>query len=163
MEVATMSADTLTPNASPRHLLGAELRRWRQTRGLSITLLAAQVYVSRELLQKVETAHRNAGADLIAACDTVLNTGGALARLLDFAMHQERERARQTKMMAPAPPSPSPPAVTPPVVLRVTITTEVVPLANIDHAAHRVDADAGESVDARIYPFPPALHSGERP
>jgi transcriptional regulator with XRE-family HTH domain len=100
----------LTPNASPRHLLGAELRQWRQARGLSVAQLAGLVYVSRELLQKVETAHRNAGQYLVAACDTVLDTGGALARLLNFALHQEQEHAR-TAQPEPAaePPIDSPP------------------------------------------------------
>jgi hypothetical protein len=40
-------------------------------------------------VHKVEKAQRKASADLIAAVDGVLDTGAVLARLLDFAVHQE--------------------------------------------------------------------------
>lgn len=102
----------LTPYASARHFLGAELRRWRNTRQLSVAELARQVYVSRELLQKVETAQRRASADLVHACDTALDTGGILGRLLNFITHTERA------------PAPAPPPL--PTVL-IRITAEVIP------------------------------------
>lgn len=106
----------LTPHASARHFLGAELRRWRRRRELSVAELARSIYVSRELLQKVETAQRRATADLIRACDTELDTDGALGRLLDFITHAEQA-------VPPAPPPTSPPAQ-----VIVKITAEVVPV-----------------------------------
>ncbi len=106
---------TLTPNLSPRHLLGAELRRWRELRQLSTAKLSNLVYVSQDLLQKVEKAERNASMDLIRSCDDVLNTGGALGRLLDFALHQEHLPKLDPE--------------TTPIVLSVTIAAELQPLS----------------------------------
>jgi len=148
-------ADPLTPNASARHLLGAELRRWRHARGLSAAQLAGLVYASRELLHKIEYGHRNASADLIAACDTALDTGGALGRLLNFAVHQEREAARQTQ--ATATPSAAPAHAAVEVAsIRIMITAEVAPPVALDHAD---DAAAGVG-GARIYRFPPPTRRG---
>jgi transcriptional regulator with XRE-family HTH domain len=75
----------LTPHVSPRHFLGAEVRRWRLLRNLSLDELAGMVYQSAALLGRVEKAERRASAALIADCDEVLNTGGALGRVLAFA------------------------------------------------------------------------------
>lgn len=74
----------LTPWASPRHLLGAELRWWRHHRGLSLAELGAKVRVSGAMLGSVEKAERNATAKVITACDTTLATSGALSRLLAY-------------------------------------------------------------------------------
>jgi transcriptional regulator with XRE-family HTH domain len=82
---------TLTPEASPRHLLGAELRRWRVQRRLSAAGLASMVYVSPDLVLKVERAERRATPDLVAACDAALDTGGALRRLMQRVAQDEQE------------------------------------------------------------------------
>lgn len=153
-----ITADPLTPNGSPRHLLGGELRRWRQMRGLSVARLAGLVFVSRELLQKVETAHRNAGHDLIAACDAVLNTGGVLARLLDYAVHQERETARKAPVEPEAQPPATPPAAVP-VTILITVTAELMPptgLGGQPSVCEPVSAAVVGSGGARIYQFPTA-------
>jgi transcriptional regulator with XRE-family HTH domain len=129
----------LTPHASGRHFLGAELRVWRHKRELSVAELARRVYVSRELLQKIETAQRRASPDLIHACDTALDTAGALGRLLDFIEHAERVPARQPQPTQPAPPN-----------LLIRITAELVPSPPAtDRSA------AWPNVDglARIYPL----------
>jgi transcriptional regulator with XRE-family HTH domain len=122
----------LTPHASARHFLGAELRLWRQARHLSVAELARRVFVSRELLQKIEMAQRRASTDLIRACDTVLDTGGALSRLLDFIIHTERAPAST--------PQPSPAA--PPANVRITITAEVVqPTMPTGHPTSKASGD----------------------
>jgi hypothetical protein len=131
-------------------------------RGLSTAQLAARVYASRELLQKVETAQRNASADLIAACETVLDTGGVLTRLLDFAVHHEAECAQQVK---PATTKLHPGglhAVVPPVSILVTITAKVLGSAGLDSETDATDAEAAEAAGARIYRFPSPDHGGER-
>jgi hypothetical protein len=84
---------TLTPEVSPRHLLGAELRRWRVHRQLSAARLASSVYVSPDFVLKVERAERRATPDLVAACDAVLNAGGALRRLMQRIVEDEQEPA----------------------------------------------------------------------
>ncbi|WP_428961623.1 helix-turn-helix domain-containing protein [Micromonospora fluostatini] len=84
----------LRPHASARHFLGAELRCWRQQRGLSLARLAALVYVSPDLLGKIEKAERAASLDVLARCDEVLETGGALGRLRRFVDHQTAAQPR---------------------------------------------------------------------
>lgn len=129
----------LTPYASARHFLGAELRTWRQARQLSVAELARRIFVSRELLQEVETAQRRASQDLIRACDTELDTGGALGRLLDFIAHAEQ---------APAP-KPQPTLPTPPRLL-IRVTAEVVPPSESTGRSTMWPHDEGL---ARIYPL----------
>ncbi|KXK61542.1 hypothetical protein AWW66_13225 [Micromonospora rosaria] len=84
----------LRPYASARHFLGAELRCWRQQRGLSLARLAALVYVSPDLLGKIEKAERTASLDVLARCDEALGTGGALGRLRRFVDHQKTAQPR---------------------------------------------------------------------
>ncbi len=72
----------LTPHASLRHFFGAELRHWRQLAQLSHDRLGAQINYSGDMICKVEKAERTPTAALATACDQVLGTGGALARLL---------------------------------------------------------------------------------
>lgn len=71
-----------TPHASLRHFFGAELRHWRELAGLSHDRLGAQVNYSGAAICKVEKAERAPTAALAKACDQVLGTGGALARLV---------------------------------------------------------------------------------
>jgi Helix-turn-helix domain len=72
----------LTPHASLRHFFGAELRHWRQLADLSHDRLGAQINYSGAAIGKVEKAERAPTAALAEACDQVLGTGGALARLV---------------------------------------------------------------------------------
>ncbi|MGH3839243.1 MAG: helix-turn-helix domain-containing protein, partial [Pseudonocardiaceae bacterium] len=72
----------LTPHASLRHFFGAELRHWRRLANLSHDRLGAQVNYSGAAICKVEKAERAPTAALAKACDQVLGTGGALARLV---------------------------------------------------------------------------------
>ncbi|BCJ76080.1 hypothetical protein CS0771_56240 [Catellatospora sp. IY07-71] len=71
----------LTPYASALHFFGAELRHHRQLAGLSLRRLGPQVFASPSQLRLVEAARRFPSMDLAGRCDSVLNTGGVLARL----------------------------------------------------------------------------------
>jgi transcriptional regulator with XRE-family HTH domain len=81
----------LTPLASTRHFLGAELRRWRQRAGLSLAQLARAVYAHPDLLAKVEKAQRWPSSNLVEQCDAVLGTGGILSRLHELAASEQGE------------------------------------------------------------------------
>lgn len=93
----------LTPQLSARDLFGAELRHWRCLRGLSQAALAQQVFVSSQLIGKIEHATRFPSADVAHRCDQALETGGVLGRLLVLV---EAERSRPS-------PGPSAPADAP--------------------------------------------------
>jgi len=58
---------------------GAELRRRRCERGLSLAQLASLVHYSKGYLSRVETGERPMPAELAVRCDEVLEAGGALA------------------------------------------------------------------------------------
>jgi len=75
------AAKQLNPDLSARDKFGAELRRWRQTRGLSQAVLARLVHVSPDLVAKVEKAQRWPTARLVSRWDEVLDAGGALSEL----------------------------------------------------------------------------------
>jgi hypothetical protein len=72
----------LSPYESVRHFFGAELRTWRERRGLSQAALGGLALHSGAEIGKVEKAERWPSADLAARCDDVLDTGGVLARLV---------------------------------------------------------------------------------
>jgi transcriptional regulator with XRE-family HTH domain len=63
-------------------LYAAELRRWRQERGVTQERLAALTHYSAALVGMVEKLQRNPTREFTSRCDDVLATGGALARLL---------------------------------------------------------------------------------
>ncbi len=70
----------LDPTASALHQFGAELRHWRELRGTSLAALGRKVYVSGDLLGKIEKAERWPSEELTVLCDSVLCTGGVLTR-----------------------------------------------------------------------------------
>lgn len=61
--------------------LGAELRRWRESAGLSLAELAKRVNYSRGYLSKVETGRARVTARLADLYDRALETDGVLGRL----------------------------------------------------------------------------------
>ncbi|MGY3516498.1 helix-turn-helix domain-containing protein [Micromonospora sp. PTRAS2] len=124
----------LRPHASARHFLGAELRCWRQQRGLSLARLAALVYVSPDLLGKIEKAERAASLDVMSRCDQALETGGALARLRRFMDHQSVTQPR-TDASATMP-------------TRFMVTMEILPLGPVDSDAAPLVNSGGRS---RLY------------
>jgi len=71
----------LTPERSPRHLFGSELRRHRNEWKLSQEEAARLLYVSESKLAKVEKAERWPDEQLAAAADQLFRTGGTFANL----------------------------------------------------------------------------------
>ncbi|MFC8849927.1 MULTISPECIES: multiprotein-bridging factor 1 family protein [unclassified Micromonospora] len=130
----------LRPHASARHFLGAELRCWRQQRGLSLARLAALVYVSPDLLGKIEKAERTASLDVMSRCDQALETGGALARLRRFVDQQAAVQPR-TDASATMP-------------TRFMVVMEILPVGPVDSDAAPSVNSGGQS---RLY----ALHGGQ--
>jgi hypothetical protein len=90
----------LTPNVSAGHLFGAELRLWRERRGLSLARLCegferAGWRLHAGYLANVEQGERlPEDRQFAEVADRELQTGGALCRLWDFA-DTERCQARQ--------------------------------------------------------------------
>jgi transcriptional regulator with XRE-family HTH domain len=80
----------LTPYASLRHFFGAELRTWRERRGLSQTSLGRRVSYSGAEIGKIEKAERWPSEDLATRCDQALDTGGVLRRLWPLAEAERR-------------------------------------------------------------------------
>lgn len=67
---------------SARRLFADELRRYRALRGLTQEQLAAAINYSTAAVGMVEKLQRNPTPGFTERCDTVLQTDGALARLL---------------------------------------------------------------------------------
>jgi transcriptional regulator with XRE-family HTH domain len=78
----------LQPLVSIRHYFGAELRAWRQLRGLSLAQLGEMVHNSGDLLGKIEKAQRWPREDLVCRCDAALEACGALVRLYRLVQFQ---------------------------------------------------------------------------
>ncbi|MGH3615206.1 MAG: RICIN domain-containing protein [Pseudonocardia sp.] len=62
--------------------VGAELRRLRTVRGLSLSAFADRVHYSKGYLSKLENGSKRVTTDIARACDEVLKTGGLLAELV---------------------------------------------------------------------------------
>ena len=82
-------ARPLTPDLSARHRFGAELRRWRMSRGLTHQGLGALVWHSTESVAKVEKGERWPSLDLTLRCERVLGANGVLMALWP-AVEQQR-------------------------------------------------------------------------
>jgi tRNA (Thr-GGU) A37 N-methylase len=91
----------LNPQLSALDRFGAELRSWRERRGLSQAALARLVHVHPDLIAKVEKAVRRPTRDLVVGCDAQLGAGGALLGLW-LSAAAERSRAG-TMLPAPVP------------------------------------------------------------
>jgi transcriptional regulator with XRE-family HTH domain len=74
----------LMPSRSPADFFGAELRHWREARGLSQDQLGRQTLNSGSTIGKVEKAIRRPSFELARKCDEILQTGGALTRLMEL-------------------------------------------------------------------------------
>ncbi|MFJ8685492.1 helix-turn-helix domain-containing protein [Micromonospora wenchangensis] len=130
----------LRSHASARHFLGAELRYWRQQRGLSLARLVAPVYVSPDLLGKIEKAKRTASLDVMSRCDQALETGGALAHLRRFVDHYSAAQPQtDASVMNPT---------------RIMVVMEIPAAGPIDSAAVPLVNSGGRT---RSY----ALHGGQ--
>lgn len=76
---------------------GIALRRLRQQRGLSLTDLSKSIHYSKAYLSRIETGKRSPCSELARLCDEVLQSGGALTRLLP-----RRPRTSQPRLPRPA-------------------------------------------------------------
>jgi transcriptional regulator with XRE-family HTH domain len=85
------AARELNPDLSARHRFGAELRRWRTARGLSQAGLARLIYVSPDLIGKIEKAERWPSQNVVERCEGVLGTGEALSSLWPLVNAQRRQ------------------------------------------------------------------------
>ncbi|MFF3109142.1 helix-turn-helix domain-containing protein [Kitasatospora sp. NPDC057904] len=69
---------------------GAELRRLRKVRGLSLAEMSRLVHYSKGYLSKIENGGKPATPDLAQRCDDMLRAGGALVRLVECPRADER-------------------------------------------------------------------------
>jgi transcriptional regulator with XRE-family HTH domain len=67
----------------------AELRSWREFRGMSQSQLAEAINYSDSAVAMIETKQRKARTDFVEHCDEALQTGGALIRLLKELVERE--------------------------------------------------------------------------
>jgi transcriptional regulator with XRE-family HTH domain len=79
----------LVPARSVSDYFGAQVRQLRADRGLSQADLSDLLFVHRDLVRKVECAERIPTPDFVEGCDSALDAGGMLVRLLPMI---ERER-----------------------------------------------------------------------
>lgn len=75
----------LTPGESPMHLWGAELRAWRDRRGLSLSKLGHLIRYDASHLSRFERGERWPAENVAQACDGALRAEGALLRLWHLA------------------------------------------------------------------------------
>lgn len=73
---------------TPQAIWGRELRHYRRAAGLTQGQLAERVHFSESLISGVETGQLPASPEFAEKCDRVLDTGGALHRLLDWRKGQ---------------------------------------------------------------------------
>ncbi len=92
---------SLDPSLSAQHRFGAELRRWRELRGLSQAALARLIHVSPDLVAKVEKAARRPSSALAETCDELLGANGSLAVLWPAIEREHDGRRRSTSPTDP--------------------------------------------------------------
>ncbi|MEO3857589.1 helix-turn-helix transcriptional regulator [Acrocarpospora sp. B8E8] len=71
----------LDPAASPRALVGSEVRRYRKAAGWSQEMLAERINFSKAMVSLVETAERAPTHDFLARCEKALGLNQELVRL----------------------------------------------------------------------------------
>ncbi|MCC2278568.1 helix-turn-helix domain-containing protein [Streptomyces sp. ET3-23] len=76
----------LTPDRSPRHAFGAELRRHRERAGMSLEQLAQVVRYSRSHLGRIEIAEHMPPPGLAEKLDEVFGTDGIFKLLYGLAL-----------------------------------------------------------------------------
>jgi transcriptional regulator with XRE-family HTH domain len=90
-----MASRDLDLAASPLRVFGAMLRRYRVKAGMSLEQLGARVYLSDDMVGKIENGQRVPTEQFAAACDSVaeLNTGGMLGELRELLKDYLKQRA----------------------------------------------------------------------
>ncbi|QOV38660.1 helix-turn-helix domain-containing protein [Streptomyces ferrugineus] len=81
--------NTLDPGASPLDYYGFELRRYRETAGLTQKQLGGVVYCTGSLVGQIETARKLPTLQFSERVDVALGTGGALSRLHELVMRSQ--------------------------------------------------------------------------
>ncbi|NWF27553.1 helix-turn-helix domain-containing protein [Streptomyces sp. PKU-EA00015] len=81
--------NALDPSASPLDYYGYELRRHRETAGLTQKQLGAIVNYTGSLVGQVETARKLPTAEFSERVDAALGTGGLLSRLLGLVLRSQ--------------------------------------------------------------------------
>ncbi|UYQ66452.1 helix-turn-helix domain-containing protein [Streptomyces peucetius] len=81
--------NALDPSASPLDYYGYELRRYRETAGLTQKQLGAIVNYTGSLVGQVETARKLPTAEFSERVDAALGTGGMLSRLLGLVLRSQ--------------------------------------------------------------------------
>jgi transcriptional regulator with XRE-family HTH domain len=82
----------LDPDGSATARLGAELRRLRIARRLTIAALARLVGYSPSFISDVEHGNKTRSRQFVEACERVFDTDGALLTLFEEAIHEETAR-----------------------------------------------------------------------
>lgn len=90
----------LTPDLSPAHRLGAELRKYRCEQGHSQKSLGEVVHVSGSMIGAIETGDRISTAAVIKACDDELGAAGVLSTLWSTAARSRAKAGRPTRAAA---------------------------------------------------------------
>ncbi|MFG2694360.1 Scr1 family TA system antitoxin-like transcriptional regulator [Kitasatospora sp. NPDC048407] len=82
-----VSPKKLDPSSSPAAFYGSELRRLRESVGISQQALGERVFVSGAYIGQLESATRRPQLDLSRSIDKELGTGGHLERLHPLLRH----------------------------------------------------------------------------
>jgi len=94
----------LQPTRSAIDWLGAEVRYWRELRGLSPRELGGAVGLSADGIEKIEKGDRLCSAEHAVLMDKVLDTGGVLARFQPNAKAEAVARRSPTTPRSTHPP-----------------------------------------------------------
>ncbi|MFF4252238.1 helix-turn-helix transcriptional regulator [Streptomyces sp. NPDC001663] len=81
--------NTLDPGASPLDYYGYELRRYRETAGLTQRQLGDIVNYTGSMVGQIETARKLPTQDFSERADAALGTDGALSRLVELVMRSQ--------------------------------------------------------------------------
>ncbi|MER5561743.1 helix-turn-helix transcriptional regulator [Streptomyces sp. NPDC002506] len=84
-----VSARDLDPSASPLDYYGSELRRLRDTSGLTQEALGSCIFVTGSLVGQVETTHRVSTRDFSERLDAALGTDGMFSRLVGLVLRSQ--------------------------------------------------------------------------
>src|SRR5713226_6390578 len=90
----------LTPGRSPLHLWGAELRAWRDRRGLSLSMLGNLIRYDPSHLSRFERGERWPPESVARACDDALKAEGAILRLWHLAEEYRLGQALREPLVA---------------------------------------------------------------
>jgi transcriptional regulator with XRE-family HTH domain len=82
----------LDPDGSATARLGAEIRRLREARRLTIAALASLVGYSPSFISDVENGNKTRSRQFVEACERVFDTDGSLLTLFEEAIQEETAR-----------------------------------------------------------------------